>query len=156
MISYMKDICNLTAWPMEYIYNSKQSTLKLVSSDRQPPSRPPLTPFLPGETNFYIIGNPRSKKKKKVYKKGSFLWHTLFFMKVYYIYYKVNITVYSGVYCSTRTYWVCTKTWECEICGCCHRWCFTLQLVSSVSQIWEIETHSQKFDTKNVQKQQKQ
>lgn len=41
MISYMKDICNWTAGPMQYIYNSKQKTLKPVSS-----GSPPLFFFL--------------------------------------------------------------------------------------------------------------
>lgn len=40
MISYMKDICNWTAGPMQYIYNSKQKTLKPVSS-----GSPPLSLF---------------------------------------------------------------------------------------------------------------
>lgn len=63
MISYMKDICNWTAGPMQYIYNSKQKTLKPVSS-----GSPPLSFFfslLPEETYLHTFRNITSKKKKK-------------------------------------------------------------------------------------------
>lgn len=62
MISYMKDICNWTAGPMQYIYNSKQKTLKPVSS-----GSPPLSLFfllLPEETYLHTFRNITSKKKK--------------------------------------------------------------------------------------------
>lgn len=36
MISYMKDICNWTVGPMQYIYNSKQHTLKPASTFSPP------------------------------------------------------------------------------------------------------------------------
>lgn len=36
MISYMKDICNWTAGPMQYIYNSKQNTVEPASSVSPP------------------------------------------------------------------------------------------------------------------------
>lgn len=57
MISYMKDICNWTAGPMQYIYNSKQNMLKLASSV--------LPPFLPEEMYFHIFKNQKKKKIDK-------------------------------------------------------------------------------------------
>lgn len=56
MISYMKDVCNWTAGPMRYIYNSKQNTLEPVSSV-SPPS-------LPGETYLHIFKYSRSKTRQ--------------------------------------------------------------------------------------------
>lgn len=56
MISYMKDVCNWTAGPMRYIYNSKQNTLEPVSSI-SPPS-------LPRETYLHIFKYTRSKTRQ--------------------------------------------------------------------------------------------
>lgn len=56
MISYMKDICNWTAGPMQYIYNSKQNTFEPVSSVS------PLS--LPGETYLHIFKYTRSKTRQ--------------------------------------------------------------------------------------------
>lgn len=56
MISYMKDICNWTAGPMQYIYNSKRNTLKPVSSVSPP--------FLPEEMYLHIFKNITSKKRQ--------------------------------------------------------------------------------------------
>lgn len=57
MISYMKDICNWTAGPMQYIYNSKQNMLRPVSTL--------LPPFLPQEMYLHIFKkNIRSKNRQ--------------------------------------------------------------------------------------------
>lgn len=56
MISYMKDICNWTAGPMQYIYNSKQNTLEPVSSVSPP--------FLPQEMYLHIFKNIKSKNRQ--------------------------------------------------------------------------------------------
>lgn len=57
MISYMKDICNWTAGPMQYIYNSKQNRFEPVPSV-SPPS-------LPGETHLHIFKKTRDQKLDK-------------------------------------------------------------------------------------------
>lgn len=57
MISYMKDICNWTAGPMQYIYNSKQNTVEPASSVS------PLS--LPGETYLHIFKKHEIKNSTK-------------------------------------------------------------------------------------------
>lgn len=56
MLSYMKDICNWTAGPKKYIYNSKQNMLRPVSSVSPP--------FLPEEMYLHIFKNIRSKNRQ--------------------------------------------------------------------------------------------
>lgn len=69
MISYMKDICNWTAGPMQYIYNSKQNTLKPVSS---------FSPhFFPEEMYLHIFRNRGQKRDKNSL---SFLSQALYLM----------------------------------------------------------------------------
>lgn len=71
MISYMKDICNWTAGPMQYIYNSKQNTLK--PAPHQPPH-----PFLPEEIYLHIF----KKKIKKIDKTQVIILFTRFISHV--------------------------------------------------------------------------
>lgn len=70
MISYMKDICNWTAGPMQYIYNSKQNMLRPVSSL--------LPPFLPEE--MYLHKFKKHKIKKSTKHRLSFLLRALYVM----------------------------------------------------------------------------
>lgn len=74
MISYMKDICNWTAGPMQYIYNSKQNTLK----NQFPLSRPP---FLPGEMYLHLFKKHKIKKQTK--HRLSFLLHALYLTRAF-------------------------------------------------------------------------
>lgn len=79
MISYMKDICNWTAGPMQYIYNSKQRTLQPVS-----PSPPPfslLLVLLPEEMHLHTF-RKHNIKKKQTQHRLSFLLPALYLMNV--------------------------------------------------------------------------